>query len=193
MTKLVLEPAHPLERPALPLGHHFVESGELLIEGFVVAGKHLGELADLATKTHVEMVVATLQPTLIVKQAGQGVASGEGGLLIEGIGVDHRLRHHHQAASQLDAGQPQVDLLLDALGRESPPLAVAAPLLKITEIALQQQVDGIGHVGREVARLQFGKRAGFPHPQCGAVGPVDMMVADVINPDWGMQHIHPVQ
>ncbi len=139
------------------------------------------------------MVVAALKLALIVKEAGKGIAGGEGRLLIEGIGVDHRLCHHHQAAGQLNARQPQVDLFFDPLGGERPPLAVTAPLLEITEVALQQQIDGGSHVGREVPRLQFGKRAGFPYPQCGTVGPVNMMMPDVINPDRGMQDIHPAQ
>ncbi len=119
-----------------PLGHHFIEAGELLVESLVIAGEELGEVADLVAETHVKMVVAALQLALIVKQTGQGIAGGERGLLIEGIGVDHRLGHHHQPTRQLDAGEAQVDLLFHALGGKRPPLAVAAPLLEIPEVAL---------------------------------------------------------
>ena len=67
VAKLVLKPAHPFEGAALPLGHHFIEAGELLVESLVIAGEELGEVADLVAETHVEMVVAALQLALIVK------------------------------------------------------------------------------------------------------------------------------
>ncbi len=136
------------------------------------------------------MVVAALEHAQVVKQAGQGVAGGERGLLIEGVRIDDRFRHHHLTPGKLDAGKTQVDLLLDALWGEGPPLVVAAILLEIAEIALQQQIDGGGHVGGEIPGLQLGQRTRLPQPQRSIVGPVNMMALDVIDPDGRMEYIH---
>ncbi|MNS70112.1 hypothetical protein D3C72_1034500 [compost metagenome] len=105
VAELILEPAHSLLGPALPLGHHLPHPGEPGVEGLIAAGENLGQLADAGAEAHVEMVVAALEATLVVEQTGQGVTGGEGGFLIEGIGIDDRLRHHHLPSGELDAGE----------------------------------------------------------------------------------------
>ncbi|MNZ96839.1 hypothetical protein D3C78_1160500 [compost metagenome] len=77
MAKLVLEPAHPLEGTALPLGHHLVEMGQTPVEGLIAAGEDLGQLGDGIAEAQIEVMVAALEPSLVVEQAGQGVAGGE--------------------------------------------------------------------------------------------------------------------
>ena len=116
MAKLVLEPAHPLLGATLPFGHHFVQTGEATIEGLVRTGEDLGQRQNAGAKAHVEVMVAALEAPLVVKETGQGVAGGEGGLLIEGVGIDDRFRHHHLPSGKLDPGKTQIDLLLDPLG-----------------------------------------------------------------------------
>ncbi|MNG77424.1 hypothetical protein D3C79_359730 [compost metagenome] len=190
VAELILEPAHSLLGPALPLGHHLPHPGEPGVEGLIAAGENLGQLADAGAEAHVEMVVAALEAPLVVEQTGQGVTGGEGGFLIEGIGIDDRLRHHHLPSGELDAGEAQIDLFLDPLGGEGPPLVVTAILLKITEITLQQQIDGGGHVGRKVAGLQLGKGTRLPQSQGGVIGPVNVVTLDVIDPDGRMEHVH---
>ena len=190
VAELILEPAHSLLGPALTLGHHLPHPGEPGVESLIAAGENLGQLADAGAEAHVEMVVAALEAPLVVEQTGQGVTGGEGGFLIEGIGIDDRLRHHHLPSGELDTGEAQIDLFLDPLGGEGPPLVVTAILLKITEITLQQQIDGGGHVGRKVAGLQLGKGTRLPQSQGGVIGPVNVVTLDVIDPDGRMEHVH---